>query len=73
MIPECKIALIKSWIGGATIALALIVVLLGKDQYFGYLDGHLVGISVLALILLIVGAYLAASYMRCIMSLDKMK
>lgn len=73
MISECKIALIQSWIGVAVMVVSMIIVLLGKKEYFGYLEAHVLGISVLALLLLIFGAFLSASYMRCIMSQGKTK
>ena len=71
MVIECKKALLKSCLGTGFIFCAILLVFLGRSEHFGYLDRHVILISLIALILLVVGSLLIASYLRCLQRINR--
>jgi len=63
---ECKKALMKMWFGIFLMFVDLLFVLLGRDEYYGYIENHVLPIAFVALAILISGAMFSSSYLRCL-------
>ncbi len=59
-----NIAIVKTCFGGALLLLALLFALLGKDQYFGYLDNNVIFVVAVSVIVGLYGTYNFIAYFK---------